>query len=246
MMQRIISCINVYIIMPRITVDVSDALLAQIDADAKLQKVSRSKWTAAAIDAYLKQKDTRSDADVHQLEMRVIQLQQEVDAKNADNDIHRVDADVMQKVHHLEDQVRQLQAELDAKTSDLEAQTANLLIKEEELTKLKTDNELKWRETSQLRSEVSQARRELEITRSKIEKLQAELDTKRIEAEQANIETGALRRDKDHYKDTMAIKDRQISFLEAHVAQLTQSISQLSLKPGEEEAKRKGWWQFWK
>jgi len=31
-----------------------------------------------------------------------------------------------------------------------------------------------------------------------------------------------------------------------HVAQLTQSISKLSLKPGEEEIKKKGWWQFWK
>jgi hypothetical protein len=30
------------------------------------------------------------------------------------------------------------------------------------------------------------------------------------------------------------------------MAQLTQSISQLSLKPGEEEIKKKGWWQFWK
>jgi hypothetical protein len=29
-----------------------------------------------------------------------------------------------------------------------------------------------------------------------------------------------------------------------HVAQLTQSISQLSLKPGEEEIKKKGWWRF--
>jgi len=28
--------------------------------------------------------------------------------------------------------------------------------------------------------------------------------------------------------------------------QLTQSISLLSLKPGEEEIKRMGWWQFWK
>jgi hypothetical protein len=36
------------------------------------------------------------------------------------------------------------------------------------------------------------------------------------------------------------------NFLQAHIAQLTQSISQLSLKPGEEEIKRKGWWQFWK
>jgi len=31
-----------------------------------------------------------------------------------------------------------------------------------------------------------------------------------------------------------------------HVAQLTQSISQLALKPGDEEIKKKGWWQFWK
>jgi hypothetical protein len=30
------------------------------------------------------------------------------------------------------------------------------------------------------------------------------------------------------------------------VSQLTQSISQLSLKPGEEEIKAKHWWQFWK
>ncbi len=28
-----------------------------------------------------------------------------------------------------------------------------------------------------------------------------------------------------------------------HIEQL---ISQLSLKPGEEEIKKKGWWQFWK
>jgi hypothetical protein len=29
------------------------------------------------------------------------------------------------------------------------------------------------------------------------------------------------------------------------MAQITQSISQLSLKPGEEEIKKKGWWRFW-
>lgn len=27
---------------------------------------------------------------------------------------------------------------------------------------------------------------------------------------------------------------------------LIQSISQFALKPGEEEAKKKGWWRFWK
>jgi hypothetical protein len=30
------------------------------------------------------------------------------------------------------------------------------------------------------------------------------------------------------------------------IAQLTQSISQLALKPGDEEIKKKGWWKFWK
>lgn len=31
-----------------------------------------------------------------------------------------------------------------------------------------------------------------------------------------------------------------------HVAHLAQSISQLSLKPGKEETKKKDWWQFWR
>jgi len=68
--------------MPRITVDISDATLAQIDAEVKLQKVSRSKWAATAIDAHLQQERITSDAEVHQLEERVMQLQQQLDAKN--------------------------------------------------------------------------------------------------------------------------------------------------------------------
>jgi hypothetical protein len=42
------------------------------------------------------------------------------------------------------------------------------------------------------------------------------------------------------------MKDKQIGFLEAHVAQLTQSISLLALPPSQEEARAKHWWQFWK
>jgi chromosome segregation ATPase len=246
LMQSIISCINLYITMPRITVDISDATLAQIDAEAKLQKVSRSKWAAEAIDAYMQQKDITSDAEVHQLEARVMQLQQELVATNSEIDTYRTDADMMQKVPHLEAQVMQLQKELDRKTNDLDAQNADLLVKEEELKKLKNDNELKWRETSQLRSEISQTKRELESTRSKVDQLQTELDNRRSEVENARNDTEKLRHDQDHYKDTLAMKDKQIGFLEGHVAQLTQSISQFALKPGDEEIKRKGWWQFWK
>jgi len=46
--------------------------------------------------------------------------------------------------------------------------------------------------------------------------------------------------------DSLELNREEIAFLRGHVSLLTQSISQLSLKPGEEEIKRKGWWQFWK
>ena len=50
--------------MARITVDVPDPILQQIDAEAKQINASRSKWAATAIDAYLHQKCITSDADV--------------------------------------------------------------------------------------------------------------------------------------------------------------------------------------
>jgi hypothetical protein len=42
------------------------------------------------------------------------------------------------------------------------------------------------------------------------------------------------------------LKDKQITFLEGHVSQLTQTISQFALPPGQEEAQKKGWWKFWR
>jgi hypothetical protein len=50
----------------------------------------------------------------------------------------------------------------------------------------------------------------------------------------------------DKLKEAINLRNQDVSFLQGHVAQLTQSISQFALKPGEEEIKRKDWWQFWK
>jgi hypothetical protein len=44
----------------------------------------------------------------------------------------------------------------------------------------------------------------------------------------------------------MTTKDDEIGFLRGHVAQLTQSIGQFALRPGDEEIKKKGWLQFWR
>jgi hypothetical protein len=42
------------------------------------------------------------------------------------------------------------------------------------------------------------------------------------------------------------LETMNISLLCGHVSQLTQSISQFALKPGDEEIKKKGWWRFWR
>jgi hypothetical protein len=62
----------------------------------------------------------------------------------------------------------------------------------------------------------------------------------------AREELSAARGEADKLRESMNLKSDEISFLRGHVAQLTQSISQFALKPGEEEIKKKGWWQFWK
>ena len=67
-----------------------------------------------------------------------------------------------------------------------------------------------------------------------------------VEVAELKKELEGMRRDHDHFKSTLELKDKQIGFLEGHVSQLTQSISQLALKPGDEEIKKKGWWQFWR
>jgi hypothetical protein len=54
------------------------------------------------------------------------------------------------------------------------------------------------------------------------------------------------RAEADKLRETMKLKEDETAFLRGHVAQLTQSISQFALKPGQEEIKAKHWYQFWK
>jgi hypothetical protein len=48
------------------------------------------------------------------------------------------------------------------------------------------------------------------------------------------------------YESILKAKEDAIAFLRGHVAQLTQSISQLALPPSQEEARAKHWYQFWR
>jgi len=56
---------------------------------------------------------------------------------------------------------------------------------------------------------------------------------------QAYADVMQARQEVAKYEAAMKVKDDEVSFLRGHVAQLTQSISQLSLKPGEERGEEK-------
>ena len=77
-------------------------------------------------------------------------------------------------------------------------------------------------------------------------KLQADLEQAHKDLAGAREELAGTKVEADKLREAMNLKGDEISFLRGHVSQLTQSISQFALKPGDEEIKKKGWWKFWK
>ena len=111
---------------------------------------------------------------------------------------------------------------------------------------LKTEVDEKWSENRKLRSENESQKKVIDSLTIKLDQATIKNDSLTSEGYQRKIEFDSLQKDLTHALDTIKNKDEMISFLQAHVAQLTQSISQFALKPGEEEIKKRGWWQFWK
>jgi chromosome segregation ATPase len=115
-----------------------------------------------------------------------------------------------------------------------------------ELLQLRTEKEQSWREITHLKRTEEIARTEATQAQARADSLQAELEQAGKDTAALKEELSAAKAETDKLSETMKLKEDETAFLRGHIAQLTQSISQLSLKPGEEEIKKKGWWQFWK
>jgi len=115
-----------------------------------------------------------------------------------------------------------------------------------ELEQARTEREETWREAVQLRRTQEQNSTEIEQLRSKLTKLQESTELEHTDFTRCKEELERCKVEKEKTIEAMNLKDNEIAFLRGHVSQLTQSISQLSLPPSQEEAKKKGWWQFWK
>jgi chromosome segregation ATPase len=116
----------------------------------------------------------------------------------------------------------------------------------QEQAQLRTTIESQWRDNQQLKKAEERARDEAAQTRHELDALKDQVASNISELEKARSDMILMEHDKAHYQDTIKQKDQQLPFLEAHIAQLTQSISQLSLPPSQEESRAKHWWRFWK
>jgi len=109
----------------------------------------------------------------------------------------------------------------------------------------RSDADQRWKEANQVKSELNQHKRDLEAARSREDQLRSEVEKTRSERDQASEEAAVLRRDLEHFKETLRLKDDEINFLRGHLSQLSEKITP-ALPPSQEEAKAKHWWRFWK
>jgi chromosome segregation ATPase len=109
----------------------------------------------------------------------------------------------------------------------------------------RSDADQRWKENNQIKSELNQNKRDLEAGRSREDLLRSEAEKARSEKDQASEEATVFRRDLEHFKETLRLKDDEINFLRGHLSQLSEKLPH-ALPPSQEEAKKKGWWRFWR
>ncbi len=107
-----------------------------------------------------------------------------------------------------------------------------------ELNKSQTDVMHLNRQISKLENQLAEKEKVIESKAKDVMQADAKVNQSYADVMQAKNEISK-------YEMALKGKEDEISFLRGHIAQLTQSISQLSLKPGEEEIEKKGWWHFW-
>ena len=185
---------------------------------------------------------TLKDAEIARLKQLLIAKEQEgEDLILAKEDLTRNLTKAQEDITLKEGDVARIKQLLIAK--EQEGEVRDLAVKERD--QLRSEQDLRWKELRQLRNELNQAKREIEAARSKENQLIFERDRAKSSEDQTSVELVVLRHDLEHFKDALRLKDDDISFLRGHLSQISEKLPK-SLPPSQEEAKKKGWWQFWR
>jgi len=204
--------------MQRVYGVVEEELVHRIDEAAGEAKVSRAQWIRNAIESYL----------------------------------HHGGEDLFTETVNLREDAVKFRTAIGEKDLEISKLKETLAVRDGELVHLQSlkakydqamnETSQRWEETKSLRSELSQLKKELEEIRSTNQKLRTSLAEKQAEAEHAKSETEIQKVKLESYKDTLKIKDDEISFLRAHIHQLSEKLPKALPEPEDEKRSR---WKFW-
>lgn len=252
--------------MQRVYGVIDDEVFHRMGGAVDESKSSRAQWIGEAIIERLRRGDTGNDLEAMKLRDEVMELRDKNKQLNDEIVHHKQLLTTLRDERNDEtmklrdelamkiDEQKNLSDELGQKITHL---SDELAMKNDELDKLKqqikqanSEATERWQDTKSLRAESTKQKKDLEDIRSANLQLKDELIKRQSETDQLATlreELAVATTRCDGLQSALNVRDDDIAYFKSHVAQLTQSISQLSLKPGEEEIKRKGWsWRFWR
>ena len=111
------------------------------------------------------------------------------------------------------------------------------LLKPERIKFKSTEVFQKDKKIHTLENQIAERDEKIKSKVSELEQINAQID-------QIGNQLNEAEKQKEKIGSALQAKEDEVSFLRGHVAQLTQSISQLALPPSQEEARAKNWWRF--
>jgi chromosome segregation protein len=239
--------------MQKMSVSAPDSTMEAIDAEIKRLGVSRSHFVTDAIDFYigsgrnlkkeidrLKEELIIKTEEAKSLSYKVSQLEERIptiesQSRMKDYDLNRINNELAQKINE--------NKSLSEKVLQLEESFPTI---ENKLAEAKTELNSKSVEVFQKDKKIHTLENQIADREEKIKSKVSELEQINAQIEQIGNQLNEAEKQKEKLGSALKSKEDEVSFLRGHVAQLTQSISQLALPPSQEEAKKRGWWQFWR
>jgi chromosome segregation ATPase len=226
----------------RVYAPLDDQAVIELDQVATKRGISRAQLIINAINSYLHQPEPSTE-ELDKLRISLDQKDSELDQMKIKLDQANTEMDQL-KLQLDQTKIKMDQSNTEA--SNIKGELEQLRTKYNQTT---SDATQRWEELKSYKGEITKLKKLLEESQAtnlhlKDDLLKMQSDTDQIA--KTREELAVARMEADKLQEAISLRNQDVSFLQGHVAQLTQSISQLSLKPSEEEIKAKHWYQFWK
>jgi metal-responsive CopG/Arc/MetJ family transcriptional regulator len=259
--------------MPRFSVTLDDSVLNQVDSNARKKQLSRSGYIADAIESSLHQTGSeldqcesrlhqcesdlnQRDSELNQSRQSIAELENKLMNQIAEKDkiIESITIGLNQAMNQVVEKDKIIES-VDIEVTQLKLQIDKAVDLKNDFDQLKTryDQSLteatqRWEELKGYKSDVTKLKKLLDESQAIILHLKDDLLKRQSETDQlakTGEELALAKMEADKLKEAIKVRDDDIAFLRGHLSQLSEKLPK-SLPPSQEEAKKRGWWQFWK